>query len=475
MQHISLIQNNSNRLLLFFAGWGMDDSPFRHIQSDTMDVVICYDYTDLNWDSTLLHAYKEVHLVAWSMGVWVAEQLLHAYPFASTTAINGTACPIDDAFGIPSAIFAGTLDQFSDKKRMRFNRRMCGSKAQYQAFDQTPVQRSTTSLAIELAAIAQLVRGREAVSQTGFWNKAIISEQDLIFPTANLTNYWLTCQGVVIEKLPDTPHYPFYKWTHWEELIQPQYPVNAVSKQLITARFTRAQASYNQAAVAQQQIHERLHAFLNTQPYTTERILEIGCGTGGFTRLLQPHATASEWVLNDLCPQPATLFKQMENERYTYIQGDAETLTFAGVYSLIASASTMQWFNNPKAFIQQMAGLLCESGVFVFNTFGKQNLHEVKSLTQQGLNYPTLQEVEAWASEYFTVEVVEEELITRWFDSPLDVLKHLKNTGVTATQQGSVWTAGRLKTFAEQYHLHYATNGKVKLTYHPLYFVLRKK
>jgi malonyl-ACP O-methyltransferase BioC len=476
MQQISLIQHNSNRLILFFAGWGMDHSPFRHIQSASMDVMICYDYTDLSWDSTLLHHYDEVHLVAWSMGVWVAEQLLHSYPLTTATAINGTPLPIDDQYGIPSTIFAGTLDQFSDKKRTRFNRRMCGSMAQHQLFEQTPVARSTESLAVELAAIEKMVSAPSIPTPKPFWTKAMISEQDLIFPTANLKNYWLTQRDTQVKLLTEASHYPFAQWNDWCEIIAlSEQNKTSDFKKLITDRFTRAQNSYNQSAVAQQQIHKQLYRLLNKHPHRLDQILEIGCGTGGFTRLLQTDNKESAWILNDLCPLPDTLRVQMQDTNYTYLQGDAETLPFSGVYTLIASASTIQWFSDPAAFIQRMARLLSEDGIFVFNTFGKQNLHEVKALTQIGLTYPTLQEVEAWAANAFDIEVMEEEEITLWFDSPLDVLKHLKQTGVTATQQVGVWTAGRLKAFIEQYHLHYSTNGKVHLTYHPLYFVLRKR
>ena len=42
-QHF-IIKNNSKRLLLFFAGWGMDETPFLQIRPTDTDWMVCYDY-----------------------------------------------------------------------------------------------------------------------------------------------------------------------------------------------------------------------------------------------------------------------------------------------------------------------------------------------------------------------------------------------------------------------------------------------
>ena len=62
--------------LLFFAGWGMDETPFMHNLPPNKDLIICYDYRSLDFDSTLLSTYEGIYVVAWSMGVWAASQVL---------------------------------------------------------------------------------------------------------------------------------------------------------------------------------------------------------------------------------------------------------------------------------------------------------------------------------------------------------------------------------------------------------------
>ncbi len=92
------------------------------------DLLICYDYQDLNLDFDF-SAYRHIRLVAWSMGVWAAERALQGIRLKSATAVNGTGLPCDDNFGIPDTIFKATLDNLTENTRLKFERRICGDKA----------------------------------------------------------------------------------------------------------------------------------------------------------------------------------------------------------------------------------------------------------------------------------------------------------------------------------------------------------
>lgn len=78
-QHF-IIKNNQKHLLLFFAGWGMDETPFLQIRPTNKDWLICYDYRSLEFDAIILQEYSEITLIAWSMGVWAASQIMKQYP-----------------------------------------------------------------------------------------------------------------------------------------------------------------------------------------------------------------------------------------------------------------------------------------------------------------------------------------------------------------------------------------------------------
>ena len=97
--------NQNNKVIVFFNGWGMDESVVYHLDFSDYDVLMFYDYNNLdtNFDFNSLDKYKNKSLIAWSMGVMVAT-LFHKIEYNATTAINGTLKPIDNDFGIPQRI-----------------------------------------------------------------------------------------------------------------------------------------------------------------------------------------------------------------------------------------------------------------------------------------------------------------------------------------------------------------------------------
>lgn len=220
MKIIKQQTGHSSSLILFFSGWSAAPGLFARLKADEgTDVMVCYDYRDVRFEEDLSR-YEEIRLIAWSMGVRMAELAAGGkYAFASAIAINGTSCPIHDAYGIPEKIFRGTLDQLDAEGMKRFNRRMCGSReicAEYEAFPTRPLE----EIKEELQHIYALCRKEGETGQTSSassipWTHAIISSADRIFPAANQHNYWDGCCAVTEI---DAPHYPFYLWKQWNEL-----------------------------------------------------------------------------------------------------------------------------------------------------------------------------------------------------------------------------------------------------------------
>lgn len=51
-------RRHTDDLILLFAGWGVDTHPFACLSHIGCDCCVCYDYTDLNFDTTPFLDYK---------------------------------------------------------------------------------------------------------------------------------------------------------------------------------------------------------------------------------------------------------------------------------------------------------------------------------------------------------------------------------------------------------------------------------
>lgn len=250
-----------------------------------------------------------------------------------------------------------------------------------------------------------------------------------------------------------------------------------VDKSLVLERFSASAASYDQHATAQRYIYQALEERLCCVGRKTfERVLEIGCGTGGFGRYIDERYEIGQWVLNDLHPavcQEGRFAPRCGTAQYRI--GDAEQIELGEGYDLILSASALQWFHEPKRFIERMAQALAPGGVLLISTFGGDNLMEFRSLTGRGLAYPSLAELRGWLESQLEVISLEEEHYPLHFTSPREVLLHLKHTGVTASGDATgFWTPTKLREFDEQYRSKFCDEAGLRLTYHPIYILAKR-
>ena len=212
MQFNWLNQQNNPSLILFFNGWGMDACAVSSLACDGFDLLEINDYST----PTPLPAFQEYDqtiLIAWSLGLIAAAQSGIKADLA--IAVNGTLRPIDDRLGIPPAIFQGTIDNWHERGRNKFNRRMCGDRETLAHFSRTPPARSIEAQQQELIAIRNNVKTQP--EPTNIFDIAIISSGDRIVPPAAQNAYWTEQQTAFITL--DAPHYLFNRWHSWKELI----------------------------------------------------------------------------------------------------------------------------------------------------------------------------------------------------------------------------------------------------------------
>lgn len=424
-------KKDSPRLLLIFAGWSTDASAFEDISCPGYDIAVISDYSDLTLP--VIGNYEEVVLLAWSLGVHAAELTIKDLPLTLTIAVNGTPTPVSDTAGIPEAIYRATAENLSELTLAKFRRRMGAANLQRG-------ERSIESLREELLSLPR--------KQTNFrWDRAVISDGDMIFPPKNQENAWRGRSEITHIQ---GPHKPCF------QSIIDRFVIN---KSLVSSRFAKGRETYEDAADVQHRIAGHLFSLWQKHGLNARSVLEIGVGNGYFTNLYSSKLKNIPKILWDIAPAAEGVE-----------QADAETALprFEGKVDAIASASTMQWFNSQAAFLQHCAGVLNNDGLAVLSTFGPKTFAELTATGVVPLPYLDEESLRRIVPDEFDILELHGGLITKVFKEPTDVLRHLKATGVNARPcKKSIYE------ISESYPRR--DDGRCGLTYQPIYLVLRKK
>lgn len=467
MQYRLISSVGSSRLILIFAGWGMDVAPFMSLRRNGYDIMVIWDYRSLYIDWNVVGRYDEICLVAWSMGVFAASQTVQAidYKITKRIAVNGTLWPVDDSRGIPEAIFNGTYEGLDERNLSKFYRRMCGSRAMFAAFDEVRPQRGIAELRDELLAVAE----RTILSSQSpiCWNRAVVGRADAIFPPVNQRRAWQAA-GVPVEMTDDAHLIDF------AGLLDREF----IDKSTMTVRFARGQSTYEANAPVQTEVVERMTDILARYAGRALRdcrgtVLEVGSGSGALSRrlaVMAPSARLRLWDISGDMPDGLG-----GDDRVTFCRCDAE-LAIAGVaagsLSCIASASTVQWFNSPDRFLRHCARALEPGGILLLSTYTRGNLAEIAALTGNTLPMPSPGEWTDMAARYFEIadSVAWERDLD--FETPLDVLRHLKLTGVNSLGRSSRGETD-VRDLLRRYPMR--LDARYHITYRPMIMLLIKR
>lgn len=439
----------SDRLLLVFAGWGMGADAFAGLARSGYDVMVVWDYRSFFIDWSCVDRYCEICLLAWSLGVYAASQTTHAidYKITRRVAVCGTAEPIHDRYGIAEARFYDIIDRLpaTSVAEVLESEAMC-----------------PTMSADEVAAELQSVADRQLLSvpAAARWDVALVGVDDSLWSAHNQRRAWQAA-GVPVEPM-HSGHVPDF-----QAVADRQF----VDKQRVRQRFGSVAAVYDAHASVQQQIVDEMLVMVQSSGLARRlaeppvSILEVGSGSGCLTRYLTELAPEANMAVWDLAaPRPAGLAPSVRFEgcdaELRISSLEPETL------DVIFSASTMQWFNSPARFLAGCARALRPGGYAVLSTYVRGNMHEISDITGVALPLSDPERLLAMAADRF--EVVDHRLFERDldFDSPVDVLRHLRHVGADSLGVGNPLRIVR------RYPM--MLDGRYHLTYRPMLMLLRK-
>lgn len=463
MKHKFTVKENTDRLIVIFAGWAMDSKPFESLRRPGYDIMVVWDYRDFMLDWSCCAPYCEICVVAWSLGVYAAS--VASAPIAAKVtlrlAVNGTLTPVDALKGIPPAVFKGTLDGLDERNLLKFYRRVAGSRQAYERFAAALPVREIEGLKDELAEF--LPHDFFAPVQDCRFDRTIICRDDTIFPAGNQWRAWEGRPRV----MTDGAHLPDF------QAILDRF---VLDKELTGCRFAAGADTYEGNASVQDGLVERMRRTMERFGIPAlmcrrgSRTLEIGSGTGKLSRVLDVYAgrfgTLEMWDIAAEAP--------LAGVRRPFSKVDAECRlmrTPSASVDFIASASTVQWFNSPSRFLAECARILMPGGLLLVGTYTAGNLASVEGATGRGLPLLSLEEWLSLAPDSLECLDAYDYKVEMEFDSAADVFRHLKATGVNSLGRGMGPAAMRraLDIFPRD------CDGKCRIEYRPAVFLMRKK
>lgn len=234
----------------------------------------------------------------------------------------------------------------------------------------------------------------------------------------------------------------------------------------IIESFSKHAKTYDKHAQLQKAMAERLASLL-PEPLP-QRILELGCGTGVFTRHILARSVGT-LILNDIAPAMLNHLRT-RNEippNTRIITGNAEHLDFPRVDMIVANA-VFQWFHDPKRTIQHLATALAPGGHLIFSTFGPQTLKEFRETG--GIESPiTMPSFTQWKKLLAGLRIAESYSETRkvFFPDALTLIKNLQQIGATPLR---MTTTGELRKLIRNYDMAFSTPQGVYSTWELYYF-----
>ena len=242
-----------------------------------------------------------------------------------------------------------------------------------------------------------------------------------------------------------------------------------IDKSLVKKRFKKSLRTYDENAIVQKKMAKELISLLPKKEYN--KIFEIGCATGILTKEIADKLIFSELYLNDIVEESKKYVQGIYKE-CNFIAGDIENIDLNKKYNLIISNACLQWCSNIEDTLSKLINALDDGGILAISIFGEDNLKEIKSIFNIGNEISSISSMKNFLNTQKII-IKKEDKIKIDFETPLQVLKHLKYTGTNAIKEIKL-TKTKLKDFEQKYKENHTQNNKVYLTYNPIYIICTK-
>jgi malonyl-CoA O-methyltransferase len=254
-----------------------------------------------------------------------------------------------------------------------------------------------------------------------------------------------------------------------------------IDKRQARRAFEQAADSYDEAAVLQNEIGDRLMERLDLIRMQPLKILDLGCGTGVFTGALMKRYRKASVVAFDLAHPMLQKTRRRGGlfRKPRCVCGDAEALPFAdNSFDFIFSNLMLQWCTDLESTLADLRRVLAPGGFLQFATFGPDTLLELRESWGQVDGYTHV-------NRFVDLHDVGDTLLqTGWSGPVMDAeritvtyrelrglmldLKHIGAHNVTGNRQRGLTGKQRLEAVAAAYE-RFRVDGVLPATYEVVY------
>jgi malonyl-CoA O-methyltransferase len=241
----------------------------------------------------------------------------------------------------------------------------------------------------------------------------------------------------------------------------------------IERNFSKAHASYESAAAVQRRSAEVLLERIKPQaPF--ESILEIGCGSGVFTRLLAAAFPKSGIFSFDVSGAMIEQAREHCPPGIEFVKADAHVFDTDRRFDLVCSNAALHWCRLDAVF-DNCRQLLVNGGRLECSVYGPESLVELGLVMEKVLprhpaipaqSFLTPERIGFLLRERFANVMLERKCYTIEYQSVYSLLSAVKATGTGAVVRSGIWTRGHLKLMEEAWRGLY---GAIKVSYDVIY------
>lgn len=257
---------------------------------------------------------------------------------------------------------------------------------------------------------------------------------------------------------------------------------NKLTAEKIATRFSKAAEHYDRLASLQREVGNRLFQRLELIRINPQVILDLGSGTGHFTRRLAKRYKKAQVIAVDIAQG---MLQQVRKKGWPWARPVAVQAHMAQLplpshsVDLIFSNFSIHWHDDYAQLFQELHRVLKPEGLLMFTTVGPDTLKELRQAWQTVDDYTHVNQFtdmhdigDALLHTHFSDPVMEMEYFCLTYKNAVDLMRELKALGAShihAARNPHLMGKNRLQQCVSAYEPFRNAQGKLPATYEIVY------